>query len=183
MRARVHEREAGRNRRRESRPPATRINARGLADELTKRGAERAEASEADGEADLGNGKRRVPQELLGALDAAPQEVSVRRLAERFLGAADAVRPRRVRLAGEGRHVERFREVAIDQILRTAKMNVNRDRVAHSPERLEQLPSVNALSSKRATTQTQRRPASDLSHLPLLRLDQHRATHMKGRRP
>jgi flavin reductase (DIM6/NTAB) family NADH-FMN oxidoreductase RutF len=47
-------------------------------------------------------------------------------------------------LAGQGGNVERLRKVSVDQILRTAKMNVDRDRVAHSPERLEQLRSASA---------------------------------------
>jgi hypothetical protein len=121
MWTRVHEREAGRDPRRWSRPPAARIRAWGLPDQLAERGAEGTEAPEADGEADLGNRVRRVPQELLGTLDPASQEVAVGRLAEGSLEAADEVRPRGVRLPGQGGNVERLRKVAIDQILRTAR--------------------------------------------------------------
>src|SRR5512132_2652134 len=136
MRTGVHEREAGGDPRRGGRPPATRIRARRLANELTKRGAEGTEAPEADGEADLRNGEPRVPQELFRTLDAAPQEVLMGRLAESLLEAADEVRPRCVRLAGESRNVERLSEVAVDYILGVAKMDVDRDRVAHPVERL-----------------------------------------------
>jgi hypothetical protein len=47
------------------------------------------------------------------------------------------VRPRGVRLARKRRNVERLREIAVDQILRTAEMDVDRDRVTHPPERLD----------------------------------------------
>jgi hypothetical protein len=144
MRARVHEREASRDPRRVRRAPAACVGRRGLADELTKSGAEGAEAPEANSEADLGDGEPCVSQELLGALDAAPQEVLVRRLAEGLLEAADEVRSRRVRFAGQGGNVERLGVGAVDEILRAAEMDVDRDRVAHPPERLEQLPSLAA---------------------------------------
>jgi hypothetical protein len=139
VRARVHERETRWDRRRNGRPPPAGIRQRRFADELTECGAEGAKAPEADSEADLGNGELRAPQELLRALDAAAQQVRVRRLAEGLLEAADEVRPRGVRLACKSGNVERLREVAVDQIFRTAEMDVDRDRVAHPPERLEQL--------------------------------------------
>jgi hypothetical protein len=144
MRARVHERETRRDGRRRGRPPAARIHARGLADELAERHTEGTEAPETDGEADLGNRERRAPQQLLRALDAAPQKVAVRRLAEGALEAADEMRPRGVRLPREGANVERLREVAINPILRPPKMNINGDRVAHLTERLEQLLTMDA---------------------------------------
>src|SRR4029453_764768 len=94
---------------------------------------------EADSEADLGNRELRVPQKLLGALDAAAQEVRVGRLAEGLLEAADEMRSRGGRLACKRGNVERLREVAVDQIFRPAEMDVDRNRVVHPPERLEQL--------------------------------------------
>ena len=130
MRARVHEREAGRDPWRGGRPPVARVRQRGL-DDPTKRGTEGAEAPEADSEADLSNREPCVAQEILGSLDAASQEVPVRRFAEGPLEAAEEVRPRRVRLAGKSGNVERLPIVAVDQILRTAEMDVDRDRVTH----------------------------------------------------
>ena len=87
---------------------------------MTEHAAERAEAPEADSEAHLGHRERRVAEEFLGALDAAALEVAVRRLPEGLLEAPNEVRPRRVRLAGERRNVERLREVPVDEILRPA---------------------------------------------------------------
>jgi hypothetical protein len=137
MRTGIHEREAGRDPRLLARPPVLCIRTRWLPDELTKSAAEGTEAAEADGEADLCNRERRVPQELLGTLDSAEEEVLMRRLAEGFLETADEVRPRRMRFAGNGGDVERFGEVAVDHIFGTAEMDVDRNRVAHSLERLE----------------------------------------------
>ena len=57
------------------------IRARRLSDELAEPRAERAEAREADEEADLGDGQVRGPQQGLRALDPAPGEVGARRLA------------------------------------------------------------------------------------------------------
>src|SRR5262249_61967802 len=133
MRAGVHEREAGRDRRLLRPPPAARIRARGLPDKLAKDGAEGTEAPEADREADLGHGQRRVPQQLLGALDPSRQEASMRRLAEgplklRTKCALEACASRASAGTSSGSAKSRF-----NQILRTAKMNVNRNRVAHPP--------------------------------------------------
>jgi hypothetical protein len=91
-RACVHERVASRNCRNTAGSPAPSVLTRRLAYERAERRAEGTEAPEADVEADLGNRERCVPKELLGALDAASQEVSVRRLAEGSLEAADEVR-------------------------------------------------------------------------------------------
>src|SRR5215204_2514610 len=131
IRAGVHEGEAGGDPRSTGGPPAFGVVARRLADERAKRRAERAQAPEADLDAHLGDGHAGAPEELLGALDPALQEVLVGRLAEGLLEAANEVRPGRVRLAGERGDVELTRVLAIHQILRPAKVNVDRDRFAH----------------------------------------------------
>jgi hypothetical protein len=59
-------------------------------------------------EADLRDRKRRVPQELHGPLDATANEISVRRLAERLLEAANEIGPRRMGLPSKQWNVERF---------------------------------------------------------------------------
>src|SRR5215207_7738755 len=125
MRARPHEREAGRDCGSAGGSPAAGVVARRLADERAKCRAERAEAPEADLETHLGHGEAGAPQELLGALDPAAEEVLMRRLAEGLLEAADEVRPGRVRRAGKGWQVEFPRILAVHQILRAAEMDVD----------------------------------------------------------
>jgi hypothetical protein len=116
-----------------------RTHARRITDELAERGAERTQVAETDGEAGRGDGELRVPQELLGALDAPSQEVLVRSLAEGLFEAANEMRARGVRRARQGGNVERLGEVAVDEILRAAEMDVDWNRFAHPPTGLEQL--------------------------------------------
>src|ERR687894_2094405 len=77
------------------------VGARRRADDVAKRAAERAEAREADGEADLRHGRVGLAQERHRPFQAAPLQVAVRRLAERVLEAADEVRAPEMDRVGE----------------------------------------------------------------------------------
>jgi len=118
MRARVHEHEAGWDRRRAHRPPSTRVLAWGLADELAKGGAEGTETSKPDLEADLGDREAGAAQKILRALDPASQEVLVRCFAEGLLEAAAEMGRGGVGLARKCRDVELVGVLPVDQILR-----------------------------------------------------------------
>src|SRR5919112_727208 len=97
---------------------AAAVLGRRLADDLAERAAERAEAEEADVEADLGDAAVALAQQEHRALDAAALEVAVRGLAERRAERADEVRLRGERDARERRHVERLRVGAVHRVAR-----------------------------------------------------------------
>jgi hypothetical protein len=80
-----------------------------------------------------------APQELLRAFDPTAPQVLMRRLAESRLEAAGKMRPGRMRLAGESWDVELSRILPVHQILRAAEMEIDRNRVAHPPKRLNEL--------------------------------------------
>src|SRR5262249_13115562 len=89
-----------------------------LADDLAERAAERAEAEEADVEADLGDAALGLAQQEHRALDAAALQIAVRRLTERRLEGADEVRLGGVRHAREGGDGERLRVPTIHRVAR-----------------------------------------------------------------
>src|SRR5438045_826166 len=84
-----------------------------LADDRPKRPAERPEAVEPDGEADLGHRPVRFAQHLHGPLDTAALQVTVRGLPERRTELPAEVRLRDVRDARDCGYVERFGERAV----------------------------------------------------------------------
>src|SRR5688572_7016051 len=88
--SRPRPREAGRDGAQVSRPPA--IGRRRLADDRAKGTTERSQAREADVEADLGDAAIGLAQEEHRALDPAPLQIAVRRLAEGGAKGADEVR-------------------------------------------------------------------------------------------
>src|SRR3954453_14549131 len=67
------------------------VGGRGLADDLAERPAERAQAREADVEADLGDAAIGLPQQRHRPLDAAALQVAVRGLAEGGAESTDEV--------------------------------------------------------------------------------------------
>src|SRR5262249_37508769 len=80
--------------------------------------AERAQAVEADVEADVGDAAIGRPQQEHRALDAPALQVAVRRLAERRAKRSDEMRLRHVSDPREARDVERLRERAVHRIPR-----------------------------------------------------------------
>jgi hypothetical protein len=72
-----------------------------------------------------------VPQERRGALEAARQQVLVRRLAERPPELAAEVRRREVRDPCERGHVERLAVARVDEILRPQEVPSRWNRRAH----------------------------------------------------
>src|SRR4051812_22393531 len=78
--------------------------------------AERAEAREADVEADLGHAALGLTEQEHGALDAAALQVAVRRLAERRAERADEVRLGDERDPRERSDVERLRVRAVHRV-------------------------------------------------------------------
>src|SRR6188508_428226 len=81
---------------------------RRLSDDGAERPAERTQAGEADVDADTGDREVGRAQQIHRALDAAPLQVTVRRLAERRSKRADEVRFRGAGKTRQGGHVERF---------------------------------------------------------------------------
>src|SRR4051794_41175158 len=80
---------------------------RGLTDEIAETATERAEAAEADEEADLGDRQVGRPQQRLRPLDSPPGQVPLRRLAVRARERAREVEPRVARLAGHRLEIQR----------------------------------------------------------------------------
>ena len=95
---------------------AVAVRARRLADDRAERPAERAEAREADVEADLGDAALGLAQHEHRPLDAAALEVAVRRLAEGGAEGPDEVRLGDVRDPRERGDVERVRVAAVHRI-------------------------------------------------------------------
>src|SRR5918912_1243655 len=91
-RSRPRLREAARHPAQVGRPPA--VGGRRIADDRLERAAERAEAREADVEADVADAAVGLAQEEHRALDAPPLEVAMRRLAEGGAEGPDEVRLR-----------------------------------------------------------------------------------------
>src|SRR3954451_11427459 len=92
------------------------VLARCDADDRAERAAERAEAGEADVEADPGDRVVRRAQQEHGPLDAAALQVAVRRLAERPAERADEVRLADVGDPRERGDVERLRVRAVHRV-------------------------------------------------------------------
>src|SRR4051794_23504384 len=98
------------------------VGGRRLAHELGEARAERPQRRAADLQADLRDREVAAPQQRLRALDAPRHQVRVGRLAVRRAELAGEVRARHQRLAGEGRHVERTRVLAVHQVACAAQM-------------------------------------------------------------
>src|SRR5438270_1229293 len=86
--------------------PALTVCRRRLANDVAKAPAERAQAVEADVEADVHDAAVGRPQQEHRPLDPAALQVAVRRLAEGRAKSSDEMRLRDVRDLGEGRDVE-----------------------------------------------------------------------------
>src|SRR4029077_16361818 len=116
-RSRPRHREAGGNRARRRRA-APAIGERRLADDLAERAAERAEAGEADVEADVGDAAVALAQEEHRAFDPAALEVAMRGLAERRAEGPDEVRLGDVGDPGQRGDVERLGIAAVHRVAR-----------------------------------------------------------------
>jgi len=96
------------------------LNIGGLADEAAEEAAEGAEALEADEKAALGDAQVRGPQQVLGPLDATTREICPRGLA---VGHRESPGEVVFRIAGLPCHrveIERFRVIAVDEVVRSA---------------------------------------------------------------
>lgn len=122
MRSGPHQGNTARDRRRTGRLDAPRaVRRRRLANELAKAIAERAEALEPDGEADLRHGQVCRPEQGFCPLDPAARQVGPRRLAVRGPERASKVEPG---VAGGPSHrveVDRQRELTVDEVMGAAK--------------------------------------------------------------
>src|SRR6267143_3233648 len=96
--------------------PALPVFARRFADDLLKTPAERAQADEADVQADLCHVTVGRTQQIHGALDAAALEIAMGRLAEGRAEGPDEVRLRNMRDAGERVDGERLRVGAVHRV-------------------------------------------------------------------
>src|SRR4051812_44225597 len=94
----------------------------GDAERLGEARRERADAAQADLEANVGDAVVGVAQQRGRALEAAREEVAMRRLAERAPELAAEVRGRQVRSAGKCRHLELLAVPRVDQVLRTQQV-------------------------------------------------------------
>jgi hypothetical protein len=92
------------------------VGGRRCPDDVLERAAERAEAREADVEADLAHGPVGLAQERHRPLDPPALQVAVRRLAERRAEAADEVCAREVHRASQGLDVERIGVPAVHRV-------------------------------------------------------------------
>src|SRR5438132_4126271 len=96
--------------------PALAIGARLLGDDLLERSAERAQAVEANVEADIGHCAVGRAQQKHGSFDPTALQVPVRRLAKRGAEGADEMRLRDVRDLRERRQVERLRVGTVHRV-------------------------------------------------------------------
>src|SRR4051794_9610692 len=100
------------------------VGLRRASDDLAEHARERAQADEADVEADLRDAAVGLPEQEHRALDAAALEVAVRRLAERLAEGADEVRLGHQRDPGDRRDVERLRVGAVHRVARAEQAAV-----------------------------------------------------------
>src|SRR5712692_7267616 len=94
------------------------VGRRGESERPAEGRGERADAAQADSEADVRDRAVGVAEQRRRALHPAGQEVLVRRLAEGPAELAAEVRGREVRGTGERGNVERLAVAGVDQVLR-----------------------------------------------------------------